>query len=125
MLMTLGLAGIGVANTLLMQVQARHREFSVLRTVGLSRWQIAKLLVLEGSIIGLISAVLSLILGHALGAISVTFLDRFTLFDYEFVFAVKGSVAIACLAVVACCCAALYPAVVAARTSSAESLHYE
>ncbi len=125
MLMTLGLAGIGVANTLLMQVQARHREFSVLRTVGLSRWQIAKLLVLEGSIIGLISAVLSLILGHALGAISVTFLDRFTLFDYEFVFALKGSVAIACLAVVACCCAALYPAVVAARTSSAESLHYE
>ena len=125
MLMTVVLAAIGVTNTLLIQVHARDREFSVLRTVGISRWQITKLLVIEGVIIGLVSAFLALVLGHVLGAISVAFLDRFTLFEYIFVFSARASLWIAGLAVCTCCGAALYPAVVAARTSSAESLHYE
>ena len=123
--MTVLLAAIGVANTLLIQVHARGREFSVLRTIGMDRWQITKMLLAEGLIIGLVSAFLAALVGHALGAISVSFLDHFTLFDYQFRLSALDTALFTGLCILACCAAAIYPAFVAARMSSAESLHYE
>jgi putative ABC transport system permease protein len=125
LIMTLLLATIGVGNGILIQVLAREREFSVLRTLGISRSQTVGLLLVEGAIIGIVSALLALVLGHTVGAISVSFLDRFTLFDYQFVFSPRSGVLFFLFAVATCCLAAVYPAVVANRISSAESLHYE
>ncbi len=123
--MTIVLAALGVTNNILIQVHTRGREFSVLRTLGVTRLQTMRLLWLEGNIIGLVAALLSLLLGNALGAISVSFLDRFTLFEYQFVFSVRDSLWISGLALATCSAAAIYPALVANRISSAESLHYE
>lgn len=125
LIMTLLLAIIGVGNGVLIQVLARQREFSVLQTVGISRVQTAGLLLVEGAIIGIVSGLLALALGHIIGAMSVSFLDRFTLFDYQFVFSLRSSVLFFFSAIVICCLAAVYPAMVANRISSAESLHYE
>lgn len=123
--MTILLAAIGVANTLLIQVHARGREFSVLRTVGMGRWQVTKMLLAEGAIIGLVGALLAAVVGNALGAVSVSFLDHFTLFDYSFrlSWTATGLFSLACIGT--CLIAAIYPAFVAIRMSSAESLHYE
>jgi len=113
--MTSVLAGVGVANSILIQVQARSREFSVLRALGVSRAQTAVLLLVEGAVIGLVSGILALVLGHVIGAISVAFLDRFTLFDYCFVLPSDGGTLVLLLAVTTCSVAALYrvvPAVV-------------
>lgn len=123
--MTVLLAAIGVANTLLIQVHARGREFSVLRTVGMDRWQVTRMLLAEGLIVGLVGALLAAVVGHALGAISVSFLDHFTLFEYAFRVSLRDTAIFAALCVLTCCAAAIYPAMVATRTSSAESLHYE
>lgn len=123
--MTVLLATIGVTNTMLIQVHAREREFAVLRTLGISRAQIVRLLLVEGAVIGTVSALLALVLGHTVGAVSVAFLDRFTLFEYTLVLSSSASLAISGLALLACTLAALYPALVANRVSSAESLHYE
>ena len=123
--MTVGLAAIGVANTMLIQIHARRREFSVLRTVGMRRRQIARLLVLEGTVVGVVGAMLAAVLGNALGAVSVEFLDAYTLFDYQFRFSWQSTAQITVLAIVTCAVAAAYPAFVATRISSAESLHYE
>lgn len=123
--MTVLLAVIGVTNTLLIQVHAREREFAVLRTLGISRAQIVRLLLIEGAVLGTVSAVLALVLGHTIGAVSVAFLDRFTLFRYELVLSPVASLTISGLTLLACTLAALYPALVANRVSSAESLHYE
>jgi len=123
--MTVLLAAIGVTNNILIQVHARGREFSVLRTLGVARAQTMRLLLVEGSIIGLVAALLALVLGNAMGAISVSFLDRFTLFEYKYVFSLRDSALVSILSVVTCSFAALYPALVANRISSAESLHYE
>ncbi len=122
---TVMLAAIGVANNILIQVHARERELAVLRTLGLSRVQRVRMLLTEGAVIGVVSASIALVLGNLLGAVSISFLDRFTLFDYRLVFSVKASLAISLLTVVACTTAAFYPALVANRISSAESLHYE
>lgn len=125
LVMTVALAGIGVANTMLIQVQARSREFSVLRMVGMSALQVTRLLLAEGLIVGLVGAILAALVGNALGAVSVSFLDHFTLFDYSFRFSWVATAAFSILCVVTCAAAALYPSLVATRTSSAESLHYE
>jgi putative ABC transport system permease protein len=125
LIMTLLLAAIGVGNGILIQVLARQREFSVLQTVGISRAQTTGLLLVEGAIIGISSGLLALVLGHTVGAISVSFLDRFTLFDYQFVFSLRFGVLFFLFAIAICCLAAIYPAIVASRISSAESLHYE
>lgn len=125
LVMTVALAGIGVANTMLLQVQARSREFSVLRMVGMSGPQVARLLLVEGVIVGLVGAMLAIAVGNALGAASVSFLDHFTLFDYSFRFSWVATAAFSALCVLTCAAAALYPSLVATRTSSAESLHYE
>mgnify|MGYP003669284124 FL=1 len=125
LVMTVILAAIGVANTLLIQVHARGREFSVLRTVGMARWQVTKMLLAEGAIIGLVGALLAAVVGNALGAISVSFLNHFTLFDYQFRPSWMATLVFSGVCVVTCLVAAIYPAFVATRMSSAESLHYE
>ena len=63
-------------------------------------------------------------LGHVFAVIGIGFLDRFTLFDYALQLSLPSALALA-MAVTTCCLAALYPALVAQRLSSAESLHYE
>ena len=125
LVMTVVLAGIGVANAMLIQVRARAREFAVLRNLGTGRVQVARLLLFEGLIIGLVGALFATLLGNALGWLSVSFLDHFTLFEYRFRFSVETTVAVTLLALVTCGVAAIYPAVAAARVPVAEALHYE
>ena len=50
LLMTVVLAGVGVTNTLMIQVLARSREFSVLKTLGVDRRQLVGIVLLEGLI---------------------------------------------------------------------------
>lgn len=125
LILTVILAAIGVANTLLIQVFGRSREFSVFRTLGMGRWQVVRLLLAEGMIVGLVGAFLAAIVGNVLGAVSVGFLDHFTLFDYRFRFSWSDTLVISAICIITCLCAAIYPSVVALRSSSAESLHYE
>jgi len=123
--MTVALAAIGVANSMLIQVDARQREFSVLKVIGIENWDIAKLLLVEGILIGCVGAMLAVGLGNAIGALSVSFLDRFTLFQYGFEFSFPAIISISVLAVATCALSAIYPSWVATNRSSAESLQYE
>lgn len=123
--MTVILAFIGIVNTLLIQVHSRGRELSILKTQGVDRLQMFRLLLAEGLVIGLVGALLAVMLGTALGIVSISFLDNFTLFKYEYVWSTKATLMIAAFAVFTCCVSAIYPAIVATRISTAESLHYE
>ena len=125
LVMTVILAFIGIVNTLLIQVHSRGRELSVLKTLGIDRVQMFRLLLVEGLVIGVVGAVLAVLLGTALGMVSVSFLDRFTLFEYQYVWSARATLSIAAFAVFTCCVSAIYPAVVAANISTSEALHYE
>jgi putative ABC transport system permease protein len=123
--MTVVLTFIGIVNTLLIQVHSRGRELSVLKTLGVDRNQMFRLLLAEGMVIGLVGGLLAIVLGTALGVVSVSFLDSFTLFEYNFVWSTRETLSILLFAVFTCCVSAIYPAMVATRMSTAESLHYE
>ncbi len=58
------IVAVGVANTVLMAVMERIKEFGVLLAVGMSPRRLATLVMVEGSVLG----VLSVLLGVALGA---------------------------------------------------------
>ena len=123
--MTVILTFIGIVNTLLIQVHSRGRELSVLKTLGVDRLQMFRLLLAEGMVIGLVGAFLAVMLGTALGIVSISFLDSFTLFQYDYVWSTRETLLIVLFAVFTCCVSAIYPAIVATRVSTAESLHYE
>jgi len=57
------IAGVGIANTVLMSVYSRIREIGVLRAFGLQRKDISKLFLVEGAIIGVIGSLAGVILG--------------------------------------------------------------
>lgn len=123
--MTVLLSAIGIVNAMLIQIRARSREFSLYRVVGMTPTQVARLLVIEGMITGGVGGALALVLGSLLGAISVAFLDRFTLFSLDFVMSPVTLVVVFLGAVFVNSVSALYPARKATQISSAESLHYE
>jgi putative ABC transport system permease protein len=56
-----------IFNTLSITVAQRTREFATLRTLGASRRQVLRSVILEGFIIGLVAAVIGLFLGLGLG----------------------------------------------------------
>jgi putative ABC transport system permease protein len=125
LLMTILLAFVGILNTLLIQVHGRRRELSILTAIGVDRNQMVRMLLVEGLVIGIVGGILAMVLSTVLGVISASFLDRFTLFDYQYVWSTMATVLIGCFAVLTCCLSALYPAILATRISATESLHYE
>ena len=52
-----------ILNTLSITVAQRSREFATLRTLGASRRQVMRSVVLEGLVVGLLASVLGLVLG--------------------------------------------------------------
>ena len=52
-----------ILNTLSITVAQRSREFATLRTLGASRKQVMRSVVLEGLIVGLLASVIGLLLG--------------------------------------------------------------
>ena len=59
------IAAVGVGNTMLMATMERTRELGTLRALGMNRWQILRMLLLEAGGVGLIGAVVGLVLGGA------------------------------------------------------------
>lgn len=114
----------GSGKTTLIQVRARDREFAVLKSIGISRGQVARMLLIEGTIIGCVSAALAIIIGNGLGAISIRFLDHFTLFDYFLRISLPATLYISAFCVLTCVIASIYLAFIANRASSTGSLHY-
>ncbi|MBN2578608.1 MAG: ABC transporter permease [Pirellulales bacterium] len=59
-LVTLLITSLGVVNTVMASVRARRWEFGVLRSQGVTRWGLFRMILAEGLLIGLITCVLSL-----------------------------------------------------------------
>jgi putative ABC transport system permease protein len=69
-----GLAGISA--TFSAQAWARRREFGMLRHLGMTRLEIAKLLGMEGALLGVIGAGIGLALGIVIALILVFVVNR-------------------------------------------------
>ncbi|MBF0178553.1 MAG: FtsX-like permease family protein [Magnetococcales bacterium] len=123
--MTTVLAALGVTNTLLIQAFEKRRELAVLKSVGMRRRDLMKLVLTEGLMVGLLAACCAALLGQFLGYSAVMFLAQSTGFDYFYNFAPMHLLALTSLALAVSLTASLPPALSVSKVSSAESLHYE
>ena len=66
-LITLLVTSLGVVNTIMASVRARRWELGVLRALGVTRWALARMILAEGLLIGLVACLLSLSFGVMAG----------------------------------------------------------
>jgi len=128
-LIALGVASLGIINTLIMAIYERTREIGVMKAVGASRGTIRLLFTMEGVIIGFLGGIIGVGIGYALGlainSIShTTFLKDFETFNIS-TFPWWLMVGVIALSTIVALAAALYPAHRASRLDPIEALRYE
>jgi putative ABC transport system permease protein len=121
-----GVAILGIANTITVSILDRRRELGLLRSLGGFRNQVRRTIWIEAAMIGLIG----FLLGSAIGAINLYY--ELQAIGYGMTgmilnYAFPLRIAITLLPVILCaaCVAAILPAEVAVRSSLIEALEYE
>ncbi|WP_122262974.1 FtsX-like permease family protein [Ornithinimicrobium cerasi] len=115
------IAVVGIANTLSLSVVERHREHALLRGLGLTRGQMRLMLLTEGVLLAVVSAILGLAIGVGYAALGVqTVLPAGTALQLSVPWAQVG--AIVGVAVLAGVLASVLPARRATRVSPVEGL---
>ncbi|MCC9642818.1 FtsX-like permease family protein [Rhodopirellula sp. JC740] len=66
-LITLAIMSLAIANTVIASVRSRTREFGIMRSIGVTRGQLVRLVITETVLIGLSACVLSLVFGLIAG----------------------------------------------------------
>jgi putative ABC transport system permease protein len=125
LLLTSVLAAVGIANQLVLSVHARQREIALYRVLGMTVSQVRHLVILEGAFIGLLGGGLAALMGVPLGYAAIGALKSVSAFEVSFRLPMHYVVLTVIGAALVSLGASLYPAARAARTDSAESVHYE
>jgi putative ABC transport system permease protein len=123
---TLTIACMGIIVTLLASVLERTREIGVLRSIGMLRSQVSRVVVLESVLMGLAGGLLGCFAGVVLGWMS---LEGFLRASYgrgaEYFFPQSSLIWALALSGALAALAGLYPAKRAAKTNITEALAYE
>ncbi len=74
--MTAVLGAMGILNGQLLSALERSRELGVLKALGTTRWQMAKLVLLEAGLVGVMGGILGIVLGSLLTPLVVEALEQ-------------------------------------------------
>jgi putative ABC transport system permease protein len=127
LLMVLGfiVTGLGVVNTLTMNVLEQTRELGLLRVVGMTRWQVRKMILSQGLVMGALALVPGLLAG--LGVAWLINVGTLPLTGHSIALGFYPGllVGVLALALLMCAVAAFLPAERAARLAPSSCLQYE
>jgi putative ABC transport system permease protein len=118
-------AALGVVNTLTMSVIERTREIGMLRSIGMTRWQIVSMVLAEAGLLGIIGGLLGLAFGVLLTRIFLESMASMAGYTLSLVIPARTIVTGVVVSLVVSQLAALLPALRAARTPVLEAIHYE
>jgi len=116
------IAGIGVLNLMMSNVASRSRELALLRAVGMTEFQILRMVVGEALVLGLLSGVIGLPLGIQLAHASNIFTERMFAYKPELAIPWDWVVGTMILTVSICLVAGLWPAHRASRSNVIDAL---
>lgn len=120
------IAVLGVVSTLFALVLERRRDIALLRYLGLTTGGVKRMVFTQAGVVGIVAALWGLLLGIALSLLLVFVINRQSfgwVISLRLPYAFFGEVTV--LVVLAAIMAAIYPATVAARISSAGALRDE
>jgi putative ABC transport system permease protein len=119
------IAALGVVNTLTMSVIERTREIGMLRSIGMTRFQVVKMVLAEAGLLGIIGGLMGLVFGVLLTKIFLTSMTAMSGYSLDLIIPSRTVVTAVIVALVVSQLAALLPALRAARTPVLEAIHYE
>jgi putative ABC transport system permease protein len=123
--LTSALAGVGIANQLVLSMRARQREIALYRVLGMRGAEVRRVVLLEGAFIGLVGGWLAVLLGAPLAYTAVSALCAVSAFDVTFSLPPLYALLTVAGAVLVAVGASLLPASRAVRSDAAASVHHE
>lgn len=123
-ILSLIVSGIGITNTLMINIMERIRELGMMRAVGITRKQILRMIQFEGLGFGLVATMIGLIVGVLIIYITSSFLEMNSLtFDFQVSWVILLLCALFGIAI--SWFSSRTPAKKAAQTNLSEALRYE
>lgn len=124
-LLAVFVAGIGIINTLTMNILERIREIGVLRAIGATRWQVRRMVVAEAAMTGAIGAAGGVALGIYMARVIVGAMQDLTGFTIAFTFPWQTIWISLVIVFFFATIASLYPARRAAGVNIVKAVQYE
>jgi putative ABC transport system permease protein len=125
LLLTVALAAVGMLNAMVISVLERRREIGLLRSVGLTGGQVARMLLVEAGAFGVLGGLLGLAVGIPLATVSAQALTALSHLDLSFELAPRALSAVLAGAILVALLAVLYPALRANRLRLSTVMRYE
>lgn len=123
---TIFISLLSVVNTLLTTILDRMREIGVLRAIGMVRGQLARMIVIESTVLALIGAAVGIAVGTVNGILILTVVEaQDTGWEVPLRFPWANASLYALVLVAVGVAAALYPSRVAGRVQVVDALGYE
>jgi putative ABC transport system permease protein len=125
LVLTVILGAVGVLNAMVISVLERRREIGLLRAVGLTGGQVARMLLVEAGAFGVLGGILGLAIGIPLASISAEALTALSHMDLAFELTPRALGGVMGGAVLVALAAVLYPALRANRLRISSVMRYE
>ncbi len=119
------IAALGVINTLMMNVFERQREVGGLRSLGMTRLQIARMILAESGTMGFIGGIFGIAFGLALSRIFLLGIEGIAGYSLQYHFPPETLAISVVIALLVSQGAALYPAWKASRVRIVEAIQHE
>jgi len=118
-------SALGVVNTLLMNVLERMREIGMLRSLGMTRRQVVRMILAEAGTMGIIGGAFGLAFGFFLSQVFVVGMNSSSGYELNWFFPARPMVYGVIIALLVSQVAALYPAQRAARVNIVAAIKQE
>ena len=116
---------LGVINTLTMNVLERTQEIGMLRSLGMTKWQLAKMILAEAGMMGFAGGAFGLLFGVLMSRIVLQAMNTVTGYQLSYVVPVQGVLVSLVIALIVSQLAALWPARRAASINIIEAIQFE
>ena len=118
-------AALGVVNTMMMNVLERTQEIGMLRSLGMTRLQVVKMVLAEAAIMGLIGGAFGIAFGLFLSRLFLIAITQVQGYELNYVLPTQGIIVSVVIALIVSQLAGLLPARRAAGIRIIESIHFE
>lgn len=118
-------AGLGVVNTMTMNILERVREIGTLRSIGMTRGQLASMVLAEAAAMGVIGGAFGLGIGWLISEDMVVRMGEMSGWQFDYIFPTTAFVSAAITALIVSQVAALYPVRRAGGVRIVEAIQHE